>query len=187
MGSFAPVPPAAISQILSRFNRPALENFIAVAIDLLDVADGDPEGDEGDAEDAFAFSGLASGIIRQHGEDRLIGCPINDEDGSAWIERTDQTKPALTGPSVALASHEDAEEDDPQGDVTEDDPAFDKRSRRIANGRYHSGPGCTLSDSDHQPGIDFGEMDEAELHDPPAAYGADQTRPVSTDNPALVH
>lgn len=59
--SFAPVPPAAVSRLLARFDRAALAGFIEVAIELLDLADGDadlePNGDEADgtprAEDEF--------------------------------------------------------------------------------------------------------------------------------------
>ncbi len=68
------VPPAAISRVLSRFGRAELEGFISVAIDLLDLADGDPDGeDNGDeadgtlAEDedcaAFAVMGDGPGCI----------------------------------------------------------------------------------------------------------------------------
>ena len=47
-----PVPPAAISRVLARFDRPALEGFIAVALDLLDLADGDADDEEdGDEQD----------------------------------------------------------------------------------------------------------------------------------------
>jgi hypothetical protein len=35
-------PPAAISRLLARFDREQLAGFIEVAIDLLDVAAGDP-------------------------------------------------------------------------------------------------------------------------------------------------
>jgi hypothetical protein len=65
-----PVPPAAISRVLARFDRPALEGFIAVALDLLDFADGDADeeevGDETDgkfAEDepAAHFATMSNG------------------------------------------------------------------------------------------------------------------------------
>ncbi|QUT05187.1 hypothetical protein KFK14_19650 [Sphingobium phenoxybenzoativorans] len=36
-------PPAAVTRILSRFDRDQLAAFISVAIDLLDIADGDPD------------------------------------------------------------------------------------------------------------------------------------------------
>ena len=73
------VPPAAVSRVLSRFDRPAIEGFIAIAIDLLDLADGDadlePDGDETDgslAEDepCARFETLCGGP----------GCGISDPD-----------------------------------------------------------------------------------------------------------
>ena len=74
---FIPLPPAAISRALSRFDREQLSGFIAVAIDLLDSADGDPDleldGDELDgdirSEDSFEYHG-------GYGP----GCPIADDD-----------------------------------------------------------------------------------------------------------
>lgn len=57
---FQPAPPAAISRVLATFSRKDLAGFIAVAIDLLDLAEGDQDvesnGDELDgnaAEDDF--------------------------------------------------------------------------------------------------------------------------------------
>ncbi|MBX9859349.1 MAG: hypothetical protein K2Y20_07125 [Sphingomonas sp.] len=75
--SFAPVPQSAVSRLLARFDRAALEGFIEVAIDLLDMADGDadrePDGDEMDgdprAEDEF----------HPHERDGP-GCPCADPD-----------------------------------------------------------------------------------------------------------
>lgn len=50
----APPPMPAVVRILSRFDRPKLEGFIAVAIGLLDVLDGDPDLENATgAEDAF--------------------------------------------------------------------------------------------------------------------------------------
>ncbi len=47
---FIPPPPAAVSRVLATFDRDQLAGFITVAIDLLDLADGDtdlePNGDE---------------------------------------------------------------------------------------------------------------------------------------------
>ncbi len=52
-------PPAAIMRVLSRYDRPRLAAFVTVAIDLLDILDGDadlePNGDDepnGDEQDA---------------------------------------------------------------------------------------------------------------------------------------
>jgi hypothetical protein len=57
-------------------------------------------------------------------------------------------------------ANEDREDDDPQGEVTDDEPAFDHRSRAIANGYGNGGPGCTISDPDY--GVDdIGEREDA--------------------------
>lgn len=72
-------PPAAISRVLSTFDREQLEGFIAVAIDLLDLADPDPDiepnGDELDgsgAEDDF--------VSHNAGVFPGPGCPVSDPD-----------------------------------------------------------------------------------------------------------
>lgn len=50
-----PAPMPAVARILSRFDRPTLEAFLSVAIDLIDTFDGDPDLEDDDpAEDADA-------------------------------------------------------------------------------------------------------------------------------------
>jgi hypothetical protein len=82
MGALASSPFAAtpIEQILSRFDRAQLEGFISVAIELLDIADGDldvePNGDELDgdmSEDDFCWQN-ANWI-------GAPGCPVSDPGG----------------------------------------------------------------------------------------------------------
>ena len=66
---FAPMP--AVMRTLSQFDRESLEGFIAVAIGLLDVVDGDPDtesnGDELDfsqSEECFAdYCGTGPGCV----------------------------------------------------------------------------------------------------------------------------
>ena len=41
-------PMPAVARILARYDRPKLEAFISVAIDLLDVLAGDPDAEEDD-------------------------------------------------------------------------------------------------------------------------------------------
>lgn len=62
MGSL--IPPRAIAdpvhRILGRFNRDQISGFISVAIDLLDLADGDPDSEDGaddepETDDAASF------------------------------------------------------------------------------------------------------------------------------------
>lgn len=70
-----PIPPAAISRVLSRFSRKDLEGFIEVAIGLMDVADGDPDLESHDLEDDFVLSAHALGF-----GGRGRGCEISDPD-----------------------------------------------------------------------------------------------------------
>lgn len=95
MGTFQPVPPAAVSRVLATFERRQLEGFIAVALDLLDLADGDPDLENAtDTEDDFALSPLA------HYFTSGPGCTVSDPGGAA--------------------EGEDDEEDDPAGQMDED-------------------------------------------------------------------
>jgi hypothetical protein len=72
---FIPPPPAAITRVLSAFPRDQLEGFIAVAIDLLDLADGDPDREDAtDLED----EGLTTRAIAW--ADHRPGCPVSDSD-----------------------------------------------------------------------------------------------------------
>lgn len=73
----APPSPVIVVQALARLNRNQLAGIITVAIDLLDIADGDtdlePNGDELDgdwrSEDSFEYHG-------GYGP----GCPVADDD-----------------------------------------------------------------------------------------------------------
>ena len=87
-----PAPPEAITRVLSRFDRAQLVGFIAVAIDLLDLADGDTD-------------------IEDDNEDR---CPSNDDYGSHQV--LFQFGPGDGYPGDPA----DAEEDDPSGQRDED-------------------------------------------------------------------
>ena len=81
-------PPApAVMQVLSRFDRQSLASFITVAIELLDVVDGDsdtePNGDELDgnpSEDEFMCHGGGDGP----------GCPIADPDKAVDDDNCDE-------------------------------------------------------------------------------------------------
>jgi hypothetical protein len=73
------IPPAPVLAILARYRRADIEAFIAIAIDLLDLADGEPDrelaGDETDgnaAEDdeCAYFATLGNGP----------GCGVADDD-----------------------------------------------------------------------------------------------------------
>lgn len=137
MEQFQPVPPAAVSRVLATFDRDQLAGFIAVAIDLLDFADGDPDVE-----------------------------PNGDERGDqAWIEWHTMRGSQKRGPSI-LAGHEDdedndpLEEDDPSGQCDED--GINTGGMQFSP----SGPGCLISDPpgdevEPVPALDWGE-DQAE-------------------------
>ena len=112
---FAPPPPAAISRVLSTFDRAALEGFIAVAIDLLDLAEPDPDAEEIGLEDSFM----------EHPGDGA-GCPVADSAGDqAWIEWTTMRGSQKGGPAPS-PGNEDAEEDD-EAEEDDDDTAVDDK------------------------------------------------------------
>ena len=116
-----PPPPAAVSRILSRFDRDQLAGFIAIAIDLLDVAEGDADveanGDELDGtageDDFFPHS-------QWKGEP---GCPIADPDCCAVRDDigTDHIASRKLGfdPAPALADEDNEEGQDAEA-VNED-------------------------------------------------------------------
>lgn len=125
MGHFATVPPAAISRVLASFERHELVGFISVAIDLLDLTDGDLDLEEDDPPEE-----------------------AGDHEDAAWIEREDQRRIAVGGlhGSDIPGISEDAEVDDEDCGQDEAEPDF-RKHRRYRRGE--SGPGCVISDSDY--------------------------------------
>jgi hypothetical protein len=82
MGALIPLTAAAspVERILSRFDRAQLEGFIAVAIDLLDVADGDNDlEDNGDELDGTA--GEDDFHTQRANWKAQPGCPLADPGG----------------------------------------------------------------------------------------------------------
>jgi len=138
IAQFPTLPPApAVMQILSRFNREQLHGFIAVALDLADAMDGDPDLETCAVED--------DGTPMPKEIDFGPGCGIADTDAAAWVEW--HTKPANTrrrGQPEYTLGEEDDEDDDPAGQYDED----------CITGlvSHPSGAGCPISDPDH--GID---------------------------------
>jgi len=98
---FVPVPPAAVSRILSRFDRARLGAFISVAIDLLDAAEGD---------DDLEVTGLEDDFIA-HAPDGP-GCPVGDIDHCT----ADDDDPAKLVGDYRAGDPDDREDDDPAGD-----------------------------------------------------------------------
>jgi hypothetical protein len=159
MGHFSAVPPVAITRVLSTFDRRQLEGFVAVAIDLMDFADGDPDAEhdplnEGDP----AFRPEDRAMANEHPRTD----PNADAEPAAWTERVDQSKgiaPELV--TWGIGSCEDAEDDDPGGGNVDDEPHDPEEDRCSAGDDWvKSGPvvfchGAGLhvgSDDDHEPG-----------------------------------
>ena len=117
---FAPPPPAAVSRILRRFDRDQLAGFIAVAIDLLDVADGDP--DDEDDERAGVLM-IAPGVDYDPADDdsELDGLPgvpedAEDDDSDHCSARDDDPGFYIRDIRGWPGDPDDAEDDDPSGD-----------------------------------------------------------------------
>lgn len=94
--TFAPMP--AIARILSRFDRTKLEAFVMVAIDLMDVADPDPEAEETDLEDSFVLSGWAHDFALPG-----PGCEISDAGGHCDEDGINTQFPSGDGPGCVIS------------------------------------------------------------------------------------
>lgn len=108
-GAFPPMP--AVARILSRHNRSNLAAFVTVAIDLLDVLDGDPDREGECSEDEISRCTDLGRPVRGNGP----GCDIADTGENAWIEWHTMRGSQKRGPNITQ-SHEDAEDDDPAED-----------------------------------------------------------------------
>jgi hypothetical protein len=130
-GTFPPMP--AVARILSRHDRGKLAAFVTVAIDLLDVLDGDPDREGECSEDEVSRCTDLGRPVPGDGP----GCDIADAGENAWIEWQTMRGSQKRGSNITQA-HEDAEDDDPAGQYDEDyytGPAMPDRSA-----------GCPISD-----------------------------------------
>ena len=160
---FAPPPAAAVSRVLATFARADLESFIAVAIDLLDLAEPDPEGPD--------FRPCSDGLPGDPGDTEGNG---DDQGDQSAIEWTTMRGPQKRGPNIA--GHEDDEDNDPaedDGDAADGDFAEDEAAARF--GFIRHGPGCMVSDVDR---------DEGEPNVLFPDYGLDQRHALPSD-PAI--
>ena len=74
----APAP--AVMAILARFDRQTLEAFLTVAVDLLDLADGDPDMEEtGDEQDGSLAEDEPAARFAEMGNGP--GCDVSDPGG----------------------------------------------------------------------------------------------------------
>ena len=78
------IPPAPVLAVLSRYKREDIEAFIAIAIDLVDLADGDPDIEEDDHSEEDDPSGQCDEdeISTSHALalSGAAGCLISDDD-----------------------------------------------------------------------------------------------------------
>lgn len=112
-GTIPPMP--AVARILSRYDRGKLTAFVTVAIDLLDVLDGDPDREGECSEDEVS---RCTDLGRPVPSDEP-GCDTADTGENAWIEWHTMRGSQKRGPNITQA-HEDAENDDPAGQYDED-------------------------------------------------------------------
>jgi hypothetical protein len=132
-GTIPPMP--AVARILSRYDRAKLEAFIAIAIDLTEALDGDPEGESATWTEA----------IEAREDDALLpddSEAAGDEHDAAWTEWQTRGRHKLAGGSsepADLAGGEDAEDDDPDTGVEDE----------VGLVRCIDVPGCPISDPDY--------------------------------------
>jgi len=157
---FPPMP--AVARILSRFDRAQLHGFIAVALDLADAMDGDPDLEEDD-----------------------YGEPAGDELDHSWPEWHTRDKRKTTSAGYEMAPvggvggvpsyqpTEDDEDDDPQ---EEDDDSGQCTEDEISAGdrRFGTrGPGCVISD---EGGCEHDGTEPRDYYPLRPRYGDDQSK-----------
>ena len=129
IAAFPATPPMpAVARILARFERDQLAGFIAVALDLIDTLDGDPDMENAtDLEDDHALSPQARGYDTGPGcEVADTGEHVGDEQDSGWTEHHTRGRHKLAlGMSEPFADHEDDEDDDPDTSVEDGSKGFD--------------------------------------------------------------
>lgn len=103
-------------------------DMVEALIAQMDILAGDTDLEETDAEDAFWLSPMALGFDAGRGP----GCEISDPDNCLYDED---------------------EEDDPSGQMDEDDCNTGDGKLYLHGTAYH-GPGCLIGDSDACPVFD---------------------------------
>ena len=78
-----PLPLEAALAMLPSLPRPVLSRLVTRMIQRLDEIDGDPDCDEDDSEDAFAFSAL----VQSANESAGSGCDVSDPDAGLEDDR----------------------------------------------------------------------------------------------------
>lgn len=151
---------ATLESALRCFSRVDLACVATLAIDRLDALDPDPDGED-------------------NGDDE----PAGDEADSAWSEWNTRGRHKLMrgdaemGETSSLASHEDAEDDDP---AEQDDEPEDADSDRCATGDDHM-IGGAVAQRDHWDRYERGrrpgdDTDAEGVERYSGAYRVDQSR-----------
>jgi hypothetical protein len=154
-------PMPAVARILARYDRPSLEAFIAIAIDLADTMDVPTDPDEPD------FTPRSDGMPG----DPLDHEPPGDENDAAWVEWHALRGSQKHGPNMNVG-----EEDDERGgdehdhDGTEDDNPY-IGTRAMQRSHCGDGAGCPIS----EPGGDEHDGQEDDGARIPS-YGIDHTK-----------
>ena len=144
LAAFPASPPLiAVARVLGRFDRSTLEAFLTVAVELLDVADGDAdlednadrEASDGDEQDAAWIEWHAMHGSQKRGHNRLAGeeddeddDPPEDDDSDRCLAGEDRIVggPALYADAMGFSSRpnlyclgmdEDCELEQMAGDV----------------------------------------------------------------------
>jgi hypothetical protein len=155
----------AVARILARHDRGKLAAFVTVAIDLLDVLDGNSDFEGECSEDEVSrCTDTGRPVLRDE-----PGCDIADAGENAWVEWTTMRGSQKRGPNI-VAGHEDDEDNGDLGDhsASEDDcPGIGSKAL------CGNGPGCAISDCDHEhDGREPGDDAEVEqmIDDVPALH-----------------
>jgi hypothetical protein len=135
-GTLPPAP--ALMRILSRHDPKRLAAFVTVAIDLLDVLDGDSDCEGECSEDEVSRCTDTGQPVTSDGP----GCDIADAGENASIEWHTMRRSQKRGPNVTQ-SHEDAEDDDPDSGIEDDPRGFDPEEDYGIDDAPH--------DQDHEP------------------------------------
>jgi hypothetical protein len=144
--AFVPAPPAAVTRKLATFDRHQLEGFIAVALDLLDLADGDLDLEEDDPPEAAGDEMDLSWPEWQSRGKRKVTARGYEMDGVGGIGGIPSTMPTEDD-----EDDDPAEEDDPSGECSEDEISCGPGNSGYWNWR-EAGPGCEVSDTGEHSG-----------------------------------
>ena len=156
VSAFPATPPMpAVARILARFERVQLAGFIAVALDLIDTLDGDPDLENAtDLEDDHALSPQASGYATGP------GCEVSDTGEDDDADTSVEDSPRGFDPEEDFGGEEAGEPDDYAIEDFSDPGALRDHRARIRRTR------CDrieyVSPWSHSPRVEF------RLKDPPS-------------------